>query len=420
MLPPAPTPRGHTGQSKERAHVVTACGRSACRCSWWELHSFGAGVRKTGASTHPVVGDHTTRPVAPCIMTAATTHARRLVQPLWNALDATVVDDLPRGLVLCVSGGPDSRALLEALATWRRRHDGRIVVASVDHGRRAGARAEVDAVVARAHALAFEAHAVVVHAAHDDEAHLRAARLAPSAAAHSAASLPHRVLPAAGPRTDAAPKWHRPARLRRCDSQHSHRLSASALEEAVPSTPPREGGNGASRFTAREGDVSAFEALGVDDRVTVRGPPTALAANPASPKPWDPGRRRCPLVGCGHPGRSRVALPACLGHCGDGRLEGLSAAARPCLQGRLIAQGIVEPTDVQREAIPPIMTGTDVAVQCYTGSGKARAPLPSPPPRHPRALHWGRDAGCRPPASSGSLPKRSLRAGSRSRAARAM
>ena len=43
------------------------------------------------------------------------------------------------------------------------------------------------------------------------------------------------------------------------------------------------------------------------------------------------------------------------------------------MQGRLIAQGVVEPTDVQREAIPPILTGTDVAVQCYTGSGKVRS-----------------------------------------------
>ena len=43
------------------------------------------------------------------------------------------------------------------------------------------------------------------------------------------------------------------------------------------------------------------------------------------------------------------------------------------MQGRLIAQGVVEPTDVQRTAIPPILTGVDVAVQCYTGSGKARA-----------------------------------------------
>ena len=50
-----------------------------------------------------------------------------------------------------------------------------------------------------------------------------------------------------------------------------------------------------------------------------------------------------------------------------------SSVACMVVQGRLIAQGVVEPTDVQREAIPPILTGTDVAVQCYTGSGKVRS-----------------------------------------------
>jgi len=42
------------------------------------------------------------------------------------------------------------------------------------------------------------------------------------------------------------------------------------------------------------------------------------------------------------------------------------------LQGALPAAGIVEPTPVQLEAIPPILRGVDVAVQSYTGSGKVK------------------------------------------------
>ena len=51
----------------------------------------------------------------------------------------------------------------------------------------------------------------------------------------------------------------------------------------------------------------------------------------------------------------------------------LSASSSACrLQGALPAAGIVEPTPVQLEAIPPILRGVDVAVQSYTGSGKVK------------------------------------------------
>ena len=39
-------------------------------------------------------------------------------------------------------------------------------------------------------------------------------------------------------------------------------------------------------------------------------------------------------------------------------------------QGALAEAGIAEPTPVQLEAIPQILSGSDVAVQSYTGSGK--------------------------------------------------
>lgn len=40
------------------------------------------------------------------------------------------------------------------------------------------------------------------------------------------------------------------------------------------------------------------------------------------------------------------------------------------LQGRLRENAVVEPTAVQQAAIPAILSGRNVAMQCYTGSGK--------------------------------------------------
>jgi tRNA(Ile)-lysidine synthase len=105
---------------------------------------------------------------------ATATLRRRLLQPLWNALDDVVG---PRGALLAVSGGPDSRALLEAVARWPRRHE-EIRVASVDHGTRPEAPLEARAVVERARVLGFEAAVLVAAARGTDEAALRAARRA--------------------------------------------------------------------------------------------------------------------------------------------------------------------------------------------------------------------------------------------------
>jgi superfamily II DNA/RNA helicase len=38
-------------------------------------------------------------------------------------------------------------------------------------------------------------------------------------------------------------------------------------------------------------------------------------------------------------------------------------------------RSITQPTDVQRAAIPEVLTGANVAIQCYTGSGKTLAYL---------------------------------------------
>lgn len=40
------------------------------------------------------------------------------------------------------------------------------------------------------------------------------------------------------------------------------------------------------------------------------------------------------------------------------------------MQGRLRESAVVEPTAVQQAAIPAILSGRNVAMQCYTGSGK--------------------------------------------------
>ena len=40
------------------------------------------------------------------------------------------------------------------------------------------------------------------------------------------------------------------------------------------------------------------------------------------------------------------------------------------LQMRLKEMGVLQPTQVQQEAIPKALTGVNIAIQCYTGSGK--------------------------------------------------
>lgn len=110
------------------------------------------------------------------------TERRRILQPLWNALDVALLPALSGGALLAVSGGPDSRALLEVVGRWPRRFEGEIRVASVDHGTRPEARDEAAAVVARAMVLGFEAAALpaergTVPPWKHDEGTLRAARV---------------------------------------------------------------------------------------------------------------------------------------------------------------------------------------------------------------------------------------------------
>lgn len=80
-------------------------------------------------------------------------------------LTSSLIDDLfaplanARGILLAVSGGPDSTAMLLMAAQWTRRAARpRVDVATVDHGMRAGSRAEADAVAALCQQLGFAHH----------------------------------------------------------------------------------------------------------------------------------------------------------------------------------------------------------------------------------------------------------------------
>jgi tRNA(Ile)-lysidine synthase len=102
------------------------------------------------------------------------TTARRALQPLWNALD-DIAPACVDGAVLAVSGGPDSRALLESVARWRHRPT-KLLVVAVDHGLRPAARSEVAAVVDRATGLGLLARSIALRGLKPDEHSLRQAR----------------------------------------------------------------------------------------------------------------------------------------------------------------------------------------------------------------------------------------------------
>jgi tRNA(Ile)-lysidine synthetase-like protein len=105
------------------------------------------------------------------------TETRRLLQPLWNSFEANLSEHLRRGILLCVSGGADSRALLEAVALWSGRHGGKFRVVAVDHCTRPETLKEAKAVVARAKVLGFEGDVVSLYPLmQTDEATLRARR----------------------------------------------------------------------------------------------------------------------------------------------------------------------------------------------------------------------------------------------------
>ena len=82
------------------------------------------------------------------------------MQPLLNALNKIVEPHLSQGLIIAVSGGADSKILLECIAIWPRRINGNIIIVSCDHKIRHESNNESKAVIARAKVLGFHGEAI--------------------------------------------------------------------------------------------------------------------------------------------------------------------------------------------------------------------------------------------------------------------
>lgn len=105
------------------------------------------------------------------------TEKRRILQPLWNAMHKVVFPHLRYGVALCVSGGADSRALMETMALWPVGCQSQVVVLSIDHQTRPESSAEAYAVVSRAKVLGFAAEMLTLYpVTKTDEATLRKQR----------------------------------------------------------------------------------------------------------------------------------------------------------------------------------------------------------------------------------------------------
>lgn len=91
-------------------------------------------------------------------------------------MDFYLTPHISKGLLLCVSGGSDSRALMEAVARWPKRSSN-IQVLSVNHATRLETLDEARAVAARARVLGFESHVLSLNPEKKmDESSLRARR----------------------------------------------------------------------------------------------------------------------------------------------------------------------------------------------------------------------------------------------------
>ncbi|QQG35030.1 MAG: tRNA lysidine(34) synthetase TilS [Deltaproteobacteria bacterium] len=81
---------------------------------------------------------------------------RRLMQSVWNILDMYLLKCAENGFILCISGGKDSRCLMEIVAKWPNRFS-KILIASVDHCTRESTTREAFFVASRAKRLGFDA-----------------------------------------------------------------------------------------------------------------------------------------------------------------------------------------------------------------------------------------------------------------------
>lgn len=104
------------------------------------------------------------------------TQKRRIAQRLFRELDQHLSRWAGQPIALAVSGGLDSRALLEAVARWPLRAQSSFLVVTVNHHTRPECDAESRLVVARAKALGFETEVVSLFPGARDEASLRSVR----------------------------------------------------------------------------------------------------------------------------------------------------------------------------------------------------------------------------------------------------
>lgn len=103
------------------------------------------------------------------------THARRVLEPRFADLEACL-EKQSGSVLLGVSGGGDSRLLMEVAARSPLRASHVFHVVCVDHGTGAWAAREARRVCARAAVLGFPAHRAPASCAGADEASLRAGR----------------------------------------------------------------------------------------------------------------------------------------------------------------------------------------------------------------------------------------------------
>ena len=69
---------------------------------------------------------------------------KELADQFKDSLSRLLVDTAPRSLLLAVSGGSDSMALMHLAAIWAKEHDVPCSVVTVDHGLRAESVAEAE------------------------------------------------------------------------------------------------------------------------------------------------------------------------------------------------------------------------------------------------------------------------------------
>ena len=69
---------------------------------------------------------------------------QELADRFKDSLSRLIEDTAPRSLLLAVSGGSDSMALMYLAAAWAKEYDVPCSVVTVDHGLRAGSAAEAE------------------------------------------------------------------------------------------------------------------------------------------------------------------------------------------------------------------------------------------------------------------------------------